>query len=309
MTAENMGAEVMTDTARSNRSPHHIVRPIILVGTGRCGSTLLHRILSYHPNLAWLTPLTHLLPRRPWVTRWATPAVDTAAGDLLRRWIRPSEAYPFWNHYCPGFGPTSRDLEAGDLGAECADGVRNALERLLTPRRSRLLLKITGWPRVGFLRALFDDALFVHIRRDGRAVAHSWLGVDWWPGREGPSDWSWGPLSVDQTRRWEASGRSSVSLAAIAWEILMDAHARALDPLSAGTALELTYEELCSKPVEVVRRVADFCDLPWTAPFEQRVASIEVRNTNEAWRRRLSEAERRVLETAIRPALARHGYT
>jgi LPS sulfotransferase NodH len=292
------------------RSAPDIVAPIILCGTGRCGSTLLHQLLSYHPDLTWLTPLTHVFPRQPWLTRWEMHALDLGGqrgGAFLRqfvwrRFVRPSEAYPFWNAYCENFGPTQRDLVAADLDESCAT-VRRALARMLTTRRSRLLLKITGWPRAGFLRALFADAKFVHIRRDGRAVANSWLNVDW-AGLDGAPDWRWGPLDRDQTARYESEGRSPVALAGIAWEILMNAHVSALG----GTALELTYEDLCADPIGTVAQITDFAGLRWTTEFERDVRSTEVRNTNDAWRRSLDEDSQRILENVLAPALARHGY-
>jgi hypothetical protein len=235
----------------------------------------------------------------------ALDLVGHRGSAFLRRFVRPSEAYPFWNAYCTNFGPTTRDLDASDLEPGCAR-VRDALARMLTPRRSRLLVKITGWPRAGLLRALFPDARFVHIRRDGRAVANSWLNVDW-AGLDtlpGADHWRWGPLDEDQRARYEAARRSPVALAGIAWEILMDAHASTLG----GVALELTYEDLCAAPVDVVRRIADHSGLRWTAGFERDVRAIDVRNTNDAWRRSLDENQQRILERVVAPALARHGY-
>ncbi len=35
-----------------------IDRPIFLIGTGRCGSSLLYRLLGYHPDVAWLSHYT-----------------------------------------------------------------------------------------------------------------------------------------------------------------------------------------------------------------------------------------------------------
>jgi omega-hydroxy-beta-dihydromenaquinone-9 sulfotransferase len=244
------------------------------------------------------------------MTRWEMHALDLVArtgsgrGASLRRFVRPSEAYPFWNAYCPTFGPTERDLVATDLDPSCTR-VREALARMLTRRRSRLLLKITGWPRVGFLRALFPDARFVHIRRDGRAVANSWLNVDWAGVRDGAGQWRWGPLQADQSARYEAAGRSPVALAAIAWEILMDAYD---ESLRLEPALELTYEELCAAPIDVVRRLCDFCGLRLTPEFERDISKIEIRDTNDAWKRTLPERDRRILENVIAPALQRHGY-
>jgi hypothetical protein len=42
-----------------------ITKPIILVGTGRCGSTVFHRLLATHPRLMWLSGFAYQFPSRP----------------------------------------------------------------------------------------------------------------------------------------------------------------------------------------------------------------------------------------------------
>ncbi len=40
-------------------------KPIIIVGTGRCGSTIFHRLLAKHPNAMWLSGFCDRFPTRP----------------------------------------------------------------------------------------------------------------------------------------------------------------------------------------------------------------------------------------------------
>src|SRR5213078_3203453 len=97
------------------------------------------------------------------------------------------------------------------------------LARILGRRRHRLLVKITGWPRVGYLRAIFPDARFIHLIRDGRAVANSLIHTDFWRGWAGPSKWQWGEMGAEHHEEWERHGRSFVALAGIQWKIMMGA--------------------------------------------------------------------------------------
>ena len=39
-----------------------VIKPIIIVGTGRCGSTLFHRLLANHPQLMWLSGFAYRYP-------------------------------------------------------------------------------------------------------------------------------------------------------------------------------------------------------------------------------------------------------
>ena len=49
----------------------NIDRPIIIVGTGRCGSTMLHRVLALHEELGWLPTFNEVFPTQPWLSRFS----------------------------------------------------------------------------------------------------------------------------------------------------------------------------------------------------------------------------------------------
>ena len=129
--------------------------------------------------------------------------------------IRPGEYYNFWDTHAYGFSETCRDLVRSDVTPLVKKQVRAALEPMLTPSRNRLLVKITGWPRMGFLNEIFEDAKFIHIVRDGRAVASSLLHVHFWNGWHGPQSWRAGLLpqkirrpgkaTIDHLPLWPAS--------------------------------------------------------------------------------------------------------
>src|SRR3712207_7426845 len=53
------------------------------------------------------------------------------------------------------------------------------------------------------LSEIFKDAKFIHLMRDGRAVANSLLHVYFWSGWKGPGNWGWGQLSPAQQRSEE----------------------------------------------------------------------------------------------------------
>ena len=146
-----------------------ITKPIIIVGTGRCGSTLFHRLLAKHPQLMWLSPLCYKYPDRPGWNRMAVTVMDNPLlSRLFGEKIRPGENYRFWDKYAYGFSEPCRDLVRSDVTPRVKKQVRAALESMLTARRNRLLIKITGWPRIGFLNEIFEDAKFIHVLRDVR---------------------------------------------------------------------------------------------------------------------------------------------
>jgi hypothetical protein len=96
-------------------------------------------------------------------------------GRVLGEGITPAEYYPFWEHHRKGLSVPYRDLLASDVTERTKRRVRAAVSELTTEQNDRLLLKITGWPRIGFLAEIFEGAKIVHVVRDGRAVINSQL--------------------------------------------------------------------------------------------------------------------------------------
>ncbi|MBA3319377.1 MAG: sulfotransferase [Gemmatimonadales bacterium] len=288
-----------------------VIKPIFIVGTGRCGSTAFHRILGMHPQLMWLSGFAEEFPRRPAWNRWAVTAMGN---PLLRRIlgsrIKPGENYGFWYTHAYGFAEPGRDLLPGDVTPRVKKQVRGVFEQMLSPRRSRVLVKLTGWSRIGFLSEIFEDAKFIHIVRDGRAVASSLLHINsWqWRGWYGPHSWRYGPLSAEDHAAWEASGRSFVALAGIQWKIHTRAIEAARQLIDPNRFLEVRYEPFCEDPLGTCRNVVDFAELEQSAAFERRVKAATIEDRVSRWRTDLSAEQQASLTRLLRDDLQRYGY-
>src|SRR6516164_5365526 len=91
-------------------------KPIFIVGTGRCGSTIFHQIFAHHPQVAFLSGLCERYPGNPRYNRWAMQMMDM---PVVRKWarrrFRPAEHWGFWEHYIRGFSEPCRDLRESDV--------------------------------------------------------------------------------------------------------------------------------------------------------------------------------------------------
>jgi omega-hydroxy-beta-dihydromenaquinone-9 sulfotransferase len=288
-----------------------ITKPIFIVGTGRCGSTAFHRLLALHPNTMWLSGFTEFFPEKPLWNRWA---VTAAGNSLVRRLfgkrIKPGENYGFWYRHAYGFAEPGRDMVRADVTARVRKQVPAVLEPMLTPKRNRLLIKLTGWPRVGFLNEIFEDAKFIHIVRDGRAVASSLLHIsDWqWRGWYGPYSWRYGPLSPEDQAAWEASNRSFAVLAGLQWRIHTRALETARQALDPSRFLEVRYESFCKDPVEICHRVSEFAELPASAGFERHLRAARIKDMTDRWRADLTLEQQGMLTDLLRQELLLYGY-
>jgi len=283
-------------------------KPIFVIGTGRCGSTIFHDMLAVHPDISWCSTLLDRWQDKPGLNGLLMTAIDLPLlGSVLRSRFVPSECYSFWEYYIKGFRRPCRDLLAQDV-LEHHRRILPALGKLTSSSRSRLLVKLTGWPRARFIWELIPDARFIHVYRDGRAVAASNLRVNFWDGWQGPQNWRWGELDPDLRSEWERWDRSFVALAGIQWKILMRETEKALARIPEEQKMAVAYEDLVDDPSRILRTAVDFCGLEWTASYSSDVARFSLINGNDKWRKDLSATNRKIILEVLSPVLDRYGY-
>lgn len=287
---------------------------VFVLGTGRCGSSLIHEVLARHPDVGFLSNLDDNLGALDLRGRWNSVMFRRLPPSFTRKGrarYAPSEGYRVLDRrVAPILSAPCRDLVAGDVTPWLATRTRNFFDDRAAAQRRRVFLhKFTGWPRAGYLQAVFPSARFIHVVRDGRAVANSWLQMPWWTGWQGPDRWSWGPLGPAYRQAWEGSGRSFVTLAGLNWRLLIDAFEAARAALPEDAWLEVRYEDVLADPRKQLSVMLEFAELPWSPAFEagfDRYAFDPGRT--EAFRRDLDPANLERLETVLAEPLRRYGY-
>ncbi len=282
--------------------------PIFIVGVGRSGSTVFHRMFSEHPNVAWLSLLCDICPGKPSINRLLMKSIAYPIIGRCLRQLNRGEHYKFWNYYFKGFGTPCRDLSPEDVTKKTKEQIKEVVSKMLTKKRNKFLAKITGWPRIGFLHEIFKDAKFIHILRDGRAVANSLINEDWWLGWKGPQNWRWGELTPSHKEEWEKYNKSFIALACIEWKILVGAIEEAKRYIEHTDFFEIKYENLCAAPLSVFKDVVEFCELKWTKKFENSIKKHKLKNTNYKWQKEFSDIQKNIAENILRDYLNRYEY-
>lgn len=287
---------------------------VFVIGTGRCGSTLTEEILCRHPEVGFISNLDDRLQLPSSATRfngWLYRRLPAAVADNRLMKIAPSEAYRTLDRgVSPILSSPFRDLDARDASPWLAGRLEAFLaERAAAQQAGTFLHKFTGWPRAAFLHQVFPTARFIHVVRDGRAVANSWLQMPWWLGFGGPERWQWGPLPPDLAATWADADRSFALLAALLWRMLVDAYDRARAAVPEDAWLEIRYEDVTSHPRDAFDAMLGFCGLEWCDEFERGLARHRLSTSRvDAFRRDLDPAELARMTQAIAPALEAHGY-
>jgi omega-hydroxy-beta-dihydromenaquinone-9 sulfotransferase len=289
-------------------------RFIFVLGTGRCGSTLVEEVLCRHPAVGFVSNLDDRCNLPAAAGRWNGAVyrhLPPAATQKSRVRYAPSEAYRVLSReVSPLLAAPLRDLTAADVTPWLERRLSDFFAERARAQRSDLFLhKFTGWPRSGFVKRVLPSARFIHVVRDGRAVANSWLQMPWWRGFEGPDHWQWGPLPADLEAEWETSGRSFVVLAGLLWRMLIDSFDSARAALASGDWLEVRYEDIAAKPRQSFAAMLDFCGLPWDAEFERGFERHSfTASRSDAFRRDLDPSDVERLSRILASRLAARGY-
>ena len=266
-------------------------RPIFIIGAPRSGTSMLYAILRTSKRLA----------------HW------------------PGEAHEVWeaDHHPALRGWSSNALGAEDADPDTAERIRRDFF-LVTGTKARLIDKTPrNALRVPFIDAVFPDARFLFLRRDGRdninslinawrtpryrtyklPESHSIPGVDpkWWkftlyPGWQEDRG---GPLEVVCANQWKLS-----------YDFALDA----LASVPKDRWLPVRYEELVQSPEDGVGRIMSFLDLPYEGEVRSKAAAARTRPVNVVtppergkWRRENPTEIANILPL-IAPTMERLGY-
>ncbi len=287
---------------------------VFLVGTGRCGSTMVHEVLAKHEMLGFVSNIEDNLPGINTFGRWNNTLYRSVLGRYTRKGgvrFAPSEAYNLISkEVSPIYANSCRDLYASDVTPWLEARFKRFFE-IRNEKQGKTIFshKYTGWSRMGFFTKIFPQARFIHVVRDGRAVANSWLQMPWWGGYRGPENWLWGGLQQEVAEDWEAHGKAFHYLAALSWKILMESFHQAEEFLDEDVYLKLKYEDIVSNPREKFEEILRFCGIPWTSAFERQFdRQIFRQSRSRSFEKDLTRKQIEDIGNALVPILEQYGY-
>lgn len=288
--------QTTTSSTPSERvaAQNKIRRHLFIGGCSRSGTTLLGAMLGSHPDLI-CTPESHFkteLLRQLW------PNVNQLNATELLTHLTKHWRFKLWEvEDSPG---ALADMANGRSYGDLLNAISYAYARNHGKPNATTWVDHTP-ENISYtksLLALYPNAKFIHIVRDGRAVASSILPLDW------------GPNSIIKAARWWMR-MTSFGLAAEA-------------SLSSKQIIRVKYEDLITAPEPTVRRLCQFMGVAYqpamldatgfTPPtYTTRQHQLVGRKPNAAmstrWRDRLTPRQIEIFEHQTRDFLEQLGYT
>lgn len=284
-----------------------INKPIFIIGSGRSGTTVFYNYLSLHPEVCWfsnysdrflnikLIPLTHRLLDLP----FAGTRLKKGIISNRKFFIKPTEAGRIYHDYC-GFKHTIKTTE-NDFNFDTEKIFKEVIERhlSLTGKKRFLTKQTANTQRIRLIDKMFDDAYYVHIIRDGRAVANSILNVSW--GKETEIWWA-----GDKTYELGEKSREAIELCGLQWknnvnEILNNKY------LFKNRYIEIKYEDFVLDVKGIMEKVIDFCELSELEIFFKQLPKT-LPNMNNKWKMNLTEVQKNILNEIMKSLLNQLGY-
>lgn len=249
-------------------------KPIIFIGTGRSGSSVISEIIMRHKNLAFpsqyqnkylnntsINYLRLLFDNALWRVHGQKAQLNKV-GFLNRFTFRPVEAYAMWNMLVEPPISFSRDFLINTRASEeSSNKIRHYFYQLVKKQgKIRLSFKITGPSRMEYLLSIFPDAQFVNLTREPIPVISSFLKVGFWESRGKNQLWWRGAYSEEELEWATQHENNPVALTALQIKKVMDVTQAEIEKCK-PEIMEAGYADFIKNPEKTVENILGFTGL------------------------------------------------
>jgi len=251
-----------------------IKKPIIFIGTGRSGTTVISEIIMRHRELAFpsnfqqvffmlpeINLLRNIFDNKLWRIYGQKKQLNKV--NILNHLIfRQNEAYKMWKYITGDDTDFSRSFLVNKRETnKRTDYIHRYFWKMVKyQNRKRLTFKITGPSRMEYLLSIFPDAYFVILKRKPIPTISSFLKVNFWKTRGSKQLW-WSGVYSEEEKKW-ANEHKGDPLWLTAFQIKKIVDITTMECKKCKpNFIEVNYEDFVKKPKDEILRILDFANL------------------------------------------------
>ncbi|WP_417873714.1 sulfotransferase [Xanthomarina gelatinilytica] len=263
-------------------------KPIIIVGFGRSGTSIISDIILSHSKLGITSNYNLKYPRSIYINLLRNffdnelfyiqgQKNQLNSVSILNKYtFRNVEAYRFWENLT-GFDLGRNFLNETDVPIERLNYVREQLVKLLIfQRKERLGFKITGPSRLRFFNQIFPDAYYIYVKRDPVANIKSFIEVDFNRYRKNNLWWKGKGVYTDEEINFVAQNQNQPELIAALqyYKVGIYHNIEANKFNMQSRIIDINYEDFVENPNEEILKITDFVELT----LDKRIKKFLMKN-------------------------------
>lgn len=270
-----------------------LIKPIIFIGPGRSGSTIISEMILAHktiggpsnytewyPNVSFMAYLSRLTNNKFWSISGVKAQLNKTL-PLNNLIPRPAEAWSFWQGITRDDIDFSRNFLLYKRATEQEkQRARKTLAEMVTRQgKTRLGLKLTGPGRVEYLHSLFPDACFVNVVREPSATVNSLLNVPFWQKQGAKELWWKGAYSDDELETYQRIRHDPIASTAFQLNKVLTTTREEIERTNVN-ALTVHYEDFIANPIYTTRQILSFCHLSNNSRIDRKLKQCHAINRN-----------------------------
>jgi hypothetical protein len=292
----------------------NLTKPIIIIGFGRSGTSIIADIILSHHKLAYLSNYNSKFPKAVlansvrylfdniFYTIQGQKKQLNKVSSFNSYIFKNAEAFSFLN-YATGIDFGRGFLNQIEIPAEEKLKIREKFNKVATYQgKKRLGFKITGPSRLAYLHALFPDALFVHIKRNPLPNILSLLKVPFYQDRQYELWWRGKNVYSEKELAFAEENKQHPELiAALQYFKVNEMHCREINQFGLKDKVHtVNYEDFIEFPKREIETILEFIDLKMDKNIAGFLKKNKIYNRNKNVKSYFSrEMDERILHIAI----------
>jgi hypothetical protein len=247
------------------------LNPIIFIGSGRSGTTLVSGALFSHKELGYPSNYQENFPKSLSVNLisrifdnrfWRIYTRGKNFKLYKKLYFLPSESYSMWKFLTLPRINFSRSFLLDEKATESEKVfIRNYFEKMIKLQgKKRLAFKITGPSRIGYLLSIFPDARFIYVKRRMVPTVSSFMKTVFWVSRGKHKLWFEGAYSNDDLEYIKTLINHPAELTAFQIGRLYGVTHKEMKAMKPNV-LELDYDDFLDNPKKNIKEILEFSDL------------------------------------------------